>query len=86
MPPGTMPRHPQMLVLATALVFSTSCTLEVRRTLALALGIEWDSTAELQATLHLALEQTGVDMVATTTLQSVQYLHWSPPRSRGHRR
>lgn len=78
MPPGTMPRYPQSLILATALVWSSSCTLEVRRALALALGVEWDSVTELQATLHMHLEQTGVDVVTETTLQSVQYLHLEP--------
>ena len=58
--------------------WSSSCTLEVRRALALALGVEWDSVTELQATLHMHLEQTGVDVVTETTLQSVQYLHLEP--------
>ncbi len=71
MPPGTMPRYPQSLILATALVWSSSCTLEVRRALALALGVEWDSVTELQATLHMHLEQTGVDVVTETTLAAI---------------
>jgi len=74
MPAGMIPRAPQGLVLALALIWSSSCELQLRTDLAAALGVEWEQVATLQAQYQLALAETEIVASTDATLQSVQHL------------
>lgn len=71
-------RVEKTLALAVAITVSSSVTLEVRQSLALALGLQWEQVTDLQAVLKTNLAASGIDAIVETHLQSTSFLHLDP--------